>query len=300
MYADYYGLQESPFSLTPDTSYFFMHQGQREALNVLRVALQQGEGLLKVVGEVGTGKTLLCRKLLNSLDDAYYTAYLPNPALAPTVLRKALAKELEIDVSVVSDQHWLTERINERLIDLVGAGKRVVLLVDEAQAIPEESLEALRLLTNLETEKTKLLQIVLFGQPELDQKLDNPALRQVKQRIAFSYRLQPMAMDEIEGYISHRLVVAGYQGKPLFINPAIRAIYRSSQGVPRLINLICNKALMLAYGKGEHVVRRRHVREAVSDTEGALRVRRSWLGWGIAATAAGGSLAATYLLGGLT
>jgi len=297
MYADYYGLQESPFSLTPDTSYFFLHQGQLEALNVLRVALLQGEGLLKVVGEVGTGKTLLCRKLLNLLGTGFYTAYLPNPALAPTVLRKALAKELGIDVSVVSDQHWLTERINERLIELVGAGQRVVLLVDEAQAIPEESLEALRLLTNLETEKTKLLQIVLFGQPELDQKLGSASLRQVKQRIAFSYRLQPMAMDEIEGYISHRLVVAGYHGKPLFINPALRAIYRSSKGVPRLINLICNKALLLAYGKGDHVVRRRYVRAAVSDTEGALRLRRPWLGWSIVITAALCSLAGSYLLG---
>ncbi|MDH3713110.1 MAG: AAA family ATPase [Gammaproteobacteria bacterium] len=297
MYADYYGLQESPFSLTPDTSYFFLHQGQLEALNVLRVALQQGEGLLKVVGEVGTGKTLLCRKLLNLLGAGFYTAYLPNPALAPTVLRKALAKELGIDVSVVSDQHWLTERINERLIELAGEGNRVVLLVDEAQAIPEESLEALRLLTNLETEKAKLLQIVLFGQPELDDKLSHPSLRQVKQRIAFSYRLQPMAMDEIEGYISHRLVVAGYQGKPLFFNPALRAIYRSSQGVPRLINLICNKALLLAYGKGDHVVRKRYVREAVSDTEGAVRARRSWLGWSIALTVALCSLAGSYLLG---
>ncbi|MDH3450991.1 MAG: AAA family ATPase [Gammaproteobacteria bacterium] len=297
MYADYYGLQESPFSLTPDTSYLYMHNGQLEALNMLRVALHQGEGLLKVVGEVGTGKTLLCRKLLNSLGGDFYTAYLPNPALPPTVLRKALAKELEIDVSVVRDQHWLTQRINERLIELAGAGKRVVLLVDEAQAIPEESLEALRLLTNLETEKTKLLQIVLFGQPELDQKLDNASLRQVKQRIAFAYRLQPLASSEIEGYITHRLVVAGYQGQPLFIAPAIRAIYRASRGVPRLINIICNKALLLAYGKGDRVVRGRYVRAAVLDTEGAWPKRRSWLGWSIGLSAAVCSLAGLYLWG---
>ncbi len=285
MYAEYYGLHETPFSLTPDTSYFFMHQGQREALNTLRVALEQGEGLLKIVGEVGTGKTLLCRKLLASLGSGFHTAYLPNPALPPTVLRRALAKELGIDVSRVRDQHWLTQQIHERLIELAGSGLRVVLLVDEAQAMSEESLEALRLLTNLETEKTKLLQIVLFGQPELDHKLDNPALRQVKQRIAFSCRLQPMAVDEIAGYISHRLLVAGYQGGPLFIGPAIRAIHRSTRGVPRLINLICNKALLLAYGKGDCVVRRKYVREAVLDTEGARRAGRAWLTWSAGAAA---------------
>ncbi len=297
MYADYYGLQESPFSLTPDTSYLYLHRGQVEALNMLRIALDQGEGLLKVVGEVGTGKTLLCRKLLNALSDDFYTAYLPNPALPPTVLRKALAKELEIDVSVVRDQHWLTQRINERLIELAGEGRRVVLLVDEAQAIPEESLEALRLLTNLETEKTKLLQIVLFGQPELDVKLDNPSLRQVKQRIAFSCRLQPLAFDEVAGYIHHRLFVAGYQGGPLFITPAVRAVYRASRGVPRLINLICNKALLLAYGKGDRVVRRRYVREAALETDGVAGTRPMWIVWGMGLAAAACSIAALYLWG---
>ncbi len=268
MFARHYGLHESPFALTPDTGYFFMHRGQRDALNVILIALHADEGLLKVVGEVGTGKTLLCRKLLNTLDGGFYTAYLPNPALSPTMLRRALAHELAIELPADGGQHCLTELIYKRLIELAGAGRRVVVLVDEAQAMPAESLEALRLLTNLETEKQKLLQIVLFGQPELDERLARPALRQVRQRIAFSYRLEPLGRDELAAYIAHRLVKAGYQGSPLFIPAAVAAVYAASRGVPRLINLICNKALLLAYGKGDHVVRRRYVRQAALDTEG--------------------------------
>lgn len=279
MYMNYFGLQESPFSLTPDTAYFFLHKGQQEALSVLLVALHNGEGLMKVTGEVGTGKTLLCRKLMNSLGGKFELAYLPNPALQPNVLRLALAEELGIDTNKVGDQHQLLKSINDRLIEVAESGKRTVVFVDEAQTMPDQSLEALRLLTNLETEKSKLLQIVLFGQPELDTKLKQHNLRQVQQRIAFSYELKPLRSTEIAGYINHRLVIAGYQGSPQFMPRAVDAIFQASQGVPRLINMLCNKAMLLAYGRGDYAIRKKYVALAAQETDGVRHGVTSFGDW---------------------
>jgi MSHA biogenesis protein MshM len=274
MYLQHYGLREAPFALTPDTEFFFNHGSHQEALYVLLVALQGGEGFIKVTGEVGTGKTLLCRKLLNLLDDDVVTAYLPNAFLNPTALRMALAEELGIAVARNIGQHRLLKLITERLVDLSGAGKRVVLLLDEAQAMANDSLEALRLLTNLETEKRKLMQVVLFGQPELDARL---ARRQLRQRIAFSYRLQPLSRRTLGEYVQHRLQVAGHQGAALFSQAAIGRLHRSSRGIPRLVNLLCHKALMAAYGAGDSRVGVAHVGRAAADTEDARRHNRGWL-----------------------
>ena len=279
MYADYFGLQESPFNLTPDTAYFFLHKGQQEALNVLLVALHDGEGLMKVTGEVGTGKTLLCRKLMNSLGPEFHIAYLPNPALQPNILRMALAEELGLDTQKISDQHHLLKSINQRLMELADGGKRTVVFVDEAQSMPDQTLEALRLLTNLETEKEKLVQIVLFGQPELNEKLAQESLRQVRQRIAFSYELKALASNEVAGYINHRLIIAGFQGTPMFLPRAIDAIYQASRGVPRVINMICNKAMILAYGRGDYAVRRKYVAAAARETDGVKHGIQSPLDW---------------------
>ena len=269
MYEQFYGLKETPFSLTPDTDYFFNYRAHQEALNVLLVALRSGEGFIKVTGEVGTGKTLLCRKLLNTLDERYVTAYIPNPYLDPDSLRKALATELGIVLPGAIDAHALTNLIYERLIELVGEGRRVVLCLDEAQALPDESLEALRLLTNLETQKSKLLQVVLFGQPELDERLKASHLRQLKQRITFSYALTPMDREGVGDYVRHRLLVAGHQGGGLFSDRAIRDLYRASSGIPRLINILSHKSLMAAFGQGARNVVPQHVQLAVTDTEGA-------------------------------
>ncbi len=269
MYRQHFGLQSAPFTITPDTGFFHNAGTHQEALNVLLVALQSGEGFLKVTGEVGTGKTLLCRTLLNTLDDRFVTAYIPNPFLNPTALRMALAEELGIRFARNIGQHRLLKLITEKLVELNAAGKRVVLLLDEAQALPDDSLEALRLLTNLETEKDKLLLVVLFGQPELDRRLAQNHLRQLKQRIIFSYTLQPLDQDALIAYLQHRLMVAGYGGAPLFSRRAIRHLHKASRGIPRLVNVLCHKALMAAYGSGQHSIDHHHMQRAIADTEDA-------------------------------
>ncbi len=276
MYLDHFGLRELPFSLTPDTSFFFAYGHYQEALNTLLVALQNGEGFIKVTGEVGTGKTLLCRKLLNQLDeDRYYTTYIPNPYLSPAALVLALADEMRLKVPRNIGQHRALKEITGKLVTLAGEGKQVVLCIDEAQAMPDETLEALRLLTNLETEKRKLLQVVLFGQPELDDRLAQKARRQLRQRITFSYQLQPLDQDGITAYINHRLLVAGAGGSVQFQPEALKLLSRGSRGFPRLINILAHKALMLCYGQGKYTVEATHMQAAVNDTEGA-RLKRRW------------------------
>ena len=277
MYLQHFGLNEPPFTLTPDTDFFFNHGSHQEALNVLLVALQGGEGFIKVTGEVGTGKTLLCRQLLNVLDDGYVTAYIPNPFLNPTALRMALAGELDIVFARNIGQHRLLQLITERLLELSADGKQVVVLLDEAQAMPDETLEALRLLTNLETEKRKLLHVVLFGQPELDVRLNQSKLRQLKQRIVFSYRLAPLNRRTLGEYVQHRLQIAGYRGPELFSNKVLKQLHRSSRGIPRLINLLCHKSLMAAYGAGCPQVRHSHLQRAARDTEDVTRRKPRWM-----------------------
>ena len=267
MYLEHFGFERSPFTITPDTSFFLDHGSHREAMNVLLLALQSGEGFIKVTGEVGTGKTLLCRRLLNTLDDNFVSAYIPHPALSPVALRMALAEELDIEFARNTGQHRLLQRISQRLIELHAAGKQVVLLLDEAQSIPDESMEALRLLTNLETEQDKLLQVVLFGQPELDQRLQQVQLRQLRQRILFNYTLQPLDRATLEVYLNHRLLIAGYRGAPLFTRSALKLLHRNSRGIPRLANILCHKALLSAFGRGDHLIKPLHIRQAAADTE---------------------------------
>ncbi len=277
MYLQHFQLKEPPFTLTPDTDFFFNHGSHQEALNVLLVALKGGEGFIKVTGEVGTGKTLLCRKLLNLVDDNIVTAYIPNPFLNPTALRMALAEELGIKFARNIGQHRLLALITGRLLELGAEGKQVVLLLDEVQAMPDDSLEALRLLTNLETEKRKLLQVVLFGQPELDVRLSQRKLRQLKQRIVFSYRLCPLDRRALGEYVQYRLHVAGYRGPELFNARLIRQLYRSSRGIPRLVNLLCHKAMMSAFGMGDLRIKHCHLKLAARDTEDVLQKKPRWL-----------------------
>jgi MSHA biogenesis protein MshM len=281
MYTKHFGLQELPFGITPDTSYFFAAPASQEALNTLLVAANNGEGFIKITGEVGTGKTLLCRKFMATLGNNFVTAYIPNPMLEPRTLMLALAEELELTLERDIDQHQLLKSINHRLLVLAREGKRVVLCLDEAQAMPLETLEALRLLTNLETEKRKLLQIVLFGQPELNRKLQLESIRQLAQRITFHYHLGPLSRDALEFYLAHRLLVAGYAGSRLFAHDAVKALHAASAGVPRLVNILAHKSLMLAYGEGRQQVRARQVRAAAKDTG----VARYGFGYRILATA---------------
>ncbi|GIX22275.1 MAG: general secretion pathway protein GspA [Gammaproteobacteria bacterium] len=282
MYQAHFGLDELPFTLAPDPAYLYCHRGQQEALNVVLVALALGEGFVKITGEVGTGKTLLCRALLERLAADYETAYLPNPYLSPAGLRRALAEELGID-SVGQDEHALLKRLTERLIALNAAGRPVVVLLDEVQAMPDQTLEALRLLSNLETEKGKLLHLVLFGQPELDEKLARPRNRQLRQRIVHAYRLAPLDRGQVGHYLEHRLRVAGYRGEPLFTPAAVECIHRASGGIPRLVNILANKSLLLAYGKGVWRVDAALARQAAADTEGVEVPAGPWrrVGWAL-------------------
>lgn len=266
MYLRHFGMREEPFTITPDTGFFFPYGCYMEAFNVLVIALRSGEGFIKVTGEVGTGKTLLCRKLIGSLGDTFEVAYIPNPCLRPEALLMALAEELGIPIDQGIGQHHLLKLINHKLVSLDGAGKQVVLCLDEAQTIPDDSLEYLRLLTNLETEKKKLLQIVLFGQPELNERIESPSFRQLRQRITFSYNLSPIDWKGFNAYIGYRLFMAGYRGK-LFMPNAVAELYKKSEGIPRLVNILCHKALMAAYGNGHKIVSRKHIKVAVSDTE---------------------------------
>ncbi|HZX31582.1 MAG TPA: AAA family ATPase [Rhodocyclaceae bacterium] len=272
MYLEHFGLTELPFGITPDTAYAFTTRSHQEGLNTLLVALGSGEGFIKITGEVGTGKTLLCRRLLQALPKNAVTAYLPNPFVSPRTLMLAIAEELGLAVMPSTDDYYLLQRINHALLETAAAGRSVVLCIDEAQAMPIETLEALRLVSNLETEKRKLLQIVLFGQPELDEKLSHPSVRQLLQRIAFHYRLQGLSKEEISFYVAHRLRVAGYRNEDLFREGAVRALYQASGGTPRLVNILAHKALLAVFGEGKHAVKRHHVRQAARDTEGARSV----------------------------
>ncbi|WP_371193514.1 ExeA family protein [Glaciecola sp. SC05] len=287
MYLYHFGIRELPFTLTPNTQYFFGLPSHKEAIEVLTTALDSGEGFIKVTGEVGTGKTLICRKLLNELDKNFVSAYIPNPYLSPIELRKAVASELNVELSDGGDQQEFSQRIQKRLIEIRKSNRSAVLIIDEAQALPDESIEALRLMTNLETESQKLMQVVLFGQPELNQKIAQPELRQLRQRITFSYNLQQMDTDQIYQYVRHRLRVAGHSGKEVFSRPVCRALKIASRGTPRVVNILSHKALMLAFGEGTNTVTEKHIQYAAKDTEAAFAIPKPrWINWLIPGSAA--------------
>lgn len=268
MYTAHFGLRELPFTITPDTSFYFAYGSHQQALNTLLLAARTGEGFMKVIGEVGTGKTLLCRKFLGALEQSdFLTAYIPNPYVGPMTLLLAVADELDVERPERLNQHDLLKLMTRFLLDAYERGQRVLLCLDEAQAMPIETLEALRLLTNLETERRKLLQVVLFGQPELNVRLANPSIRQLQQRIGFSCSLLPLSLSDVEYYIAHRLSIAGYRGSRLFSASAVKRLYKASRGIPRLVNILSHKAMMAAFGEGAHCLEARHVRLAVRDTE---------------------------------
>lgn len=275
MYQQHFGLRTAPFGLTPDTEFFFPRASHQAALNMLLVALRSGEGFVKVTGEIGLGKTTLCRMLLRSLGSDFAVAYLPNPAGSRGALILMVAEELGCLPRVDREPEILLRTIGKRLIKLAQDGKRTVLVLDEAQAMPDEVLEAVRLLTNLETEHDKLLQVVLFGQPELDQRLARPELRQLRSRITFSHTLQPLDRAQFGAYVAHRLEVAG-GSRDLFSPEAIGLIHRASRGVPRIGNILCHKSLLAAYGPGATAVGTKQALAAVNDTEGA-RHYPAWL-----------------------
>lgn len=279
-FKSFFNLNEMPFLLLPNTSFYVDLPSHQQCFSTLMFAVSSGEGIIKIIGEVGTGKTLLCRRLLNSLDeDEYYSAYLPNPNLNPVELKRALARELQVpDIEWLGDDQ-IMEAINKRLLKFAMNNKRVVLVIDEAQSLPEESVEALRLLTNLETESVKLMQIVMFAQPELDEILNKHNLRQLKQRITYSQHLEHLNKSHVRQYVFHRMAVAGYNGKPIFNDGAINALYEYSKGVPRLLSILSGKSLLIAFSKGSRTVTKAMIRRAARDTE-SIDLKPKWfLGW---------------------
>ncbi len=295
-YLAHFGLVEAPFGLTPDTDFFFASPPHREALDTLLYALESGEGFIKIVGAVGTGKTLLCRTLLADLPRRCRALYLPNPALDPAGMLFAVAEELGLKLTGKETAYRVHKAIQSKLIALARRGTRVVLILDEAQAISLESLETVRLLSNLETEKRKLLTIVLFGQPELDARLE--AIPQLKTRISFHDRLRPLQREELVAYLAHRLARAGFDLADSPFSPrAVGLLYEASAGVPRVVNVIAHKALMLAYGKGRPRVGWREMRAAARDTLAAGTLNRT-ARWSLFALAALGvsAVAAGWLV----
>jgi MSHA biogenesis protein MshM len=280
MYLGHFSLREAPFSITPDTDFFYPHAGAQASLNMLLVALRSGEGFVKVVGELGCGKTVLCRQLLKTLQGEFVTAYIPNPDMGPDDLLMALSAELGLEVVQPAQRHQLLSALRDCLLEHASQGRRVLVCIDEAQAIPVRTVESLRLLSNLETEKRKLLQLVLLGQPDLDDKLARPEIRQLLQRITFSEYLGPMAARRVGVYLQHRLITAAHDSSVdvrIFDPSAADAIAFYSAGVPRLINVLAHKCLMLAFGEDVQRVTVAHVHLAAKDTPGVVVPRAWWL-----------------------
>ncbi len=279
MYEQHFGLKQLPFTLTPNTSLFHGLLPHYEAIQTVLSAIAMGEGIIKVTGEIGTGKTLVCRMLMSQLPPNVELLYLPNPVMNGYELRQALAKELWLDQD--GDGIALTDRIHEKLIDLHAEGKTAVVFIDEAQALSDEALETLRLFGNLETDYCKLLQIVLFGQPELDERLTQYHLRQLRQRITFSAMLRPLNVSETVAYIDYRMVGSGCLSNPFSLYQ-MKAIWRASGGVPRLINQICHKSLLISFSEQLEMVSSKSVFNAILDTTDTIKPKyyfpRFW-GW---------------------
>ena len=278
MYLQHFGLAQYPFSLTPNTRYFLKLPSHQHAFDALVAALSDDGNFSKVVGEVGTGKTMLCRKVLNALElypDKYQTAYIPHPILSEEATMRALAEELRMPVEEDASYGELLKQITACVLEHGKQGRQVVLFIDEAQAMPEESLKAVHLLTQALPDTDCPLQVILFGQPELNDLLDSPMLKQLQRAVSYAYQLPALDGDGVAAYVQHRLSKAGYSGDHMFTSQALSSLLTNSRGVPRLINILCHKALMVAFGKGERMIDESHVQAAADDTNPGMR-KASW------------------------
>lgn len=275
MYYAHFGLKEPPFKITPNTDFFFSGGNRGAVLDALIYAIKGGEGIIKVVGEVGSGKTMLCRMLQTLLPEKIESIYLANPSMAPEDVLHAIAFELQLKLPRNADRLKVMQVLQNYLLRRHEEGKQVVVFVEEAQGMPLTTLEELRLLSNLETRHDKLLQIVLFGQPELDENLDNTQIRQLRERITHSFNLGPLAEAEVGEYIIFRLRAAGYFGPHLFTKSAIRRLSQAAQGLVRRVNILADKSLLAAFSENVYQVTPKHVMAAIRDSEfGAVQVSR--------------------------
>lgn len=248
MYFQFYGLKEQPFNVTADPSFFFFSKGHRQALSHLLYGIDQRKGIIVITGEIGTGKTTLCRVLLNRLSPSIKTAFIINPYFSEVQLLKAIIEDFGIIASGRTRLSFIFD-LNKFLLKQASVGDNAVLIIDEAQNLRPGELEQIRLLSNLETEKAKLIQIVLVGQPELHQRLQLYSLRQLRQRVMVKYHIFPLESQEVTQYIDHRLNIAGSDGRLRFNDEAIKRIYSFSKGMPRLINVICDRAMLAGFVK---------------------------------------------------
>jgi type II secretory pathway predicted ATPase ExeA len=297
IYLEHFGLREAPFRITPHTEFFFSGANRGATLEALLYAITAGEGLVKVTGEVGSGKTMLCRVLMERLPKTVETIYLAVPSLTRDEMLASIAGDLGIETAGATGTKIL-RALQERLIALHGEGRQVVALIDEAHAMPLATLEEVRLLSNLETNKEKLLQVVLFGQPELDQHLSQPHMRQLRERITHAFTLAPLPPREVSEYLNFRLRAAGYHGPALFPPEARSIIAEASEGLTRRINIYADKTLLAAFAAGTYTVTADHARAAVSDTQ--IVVARKASRRPLAIAAAGGlfvGVAVGYILG---
>lgn len=266
MYLEHFGLTEAPFKITPHTEFFFSGASRGETLEALLYSITSGEGIVKVTGEVGSGKTMLCRVLMERLPTTVETIYLAVPSLSRDEMLATIAGDLDLETQGISTTK-LIRSLQERLIEIHAEGRQVVALIDEAHAMPLETLEEIRLLSNLETSHSKLMQIVLFGQPELDQHLSLQNMRQLRERITHSFNLLPLPAHDIKDYVNFRLRAAGYKGPELFGPESLKLIAEASEGLTRRINIFCDKTLLAAFAAGTHTITPDLVRSAIADTQ---------------------------------
>lgn len=278
MYDDFFGLKENPFKLSPEPGYLFLSAQHRDALNYLLYGIQEKKGFVLISGGIGAGKTTICRKLLNILDNSIETALIFHTGVSEIELLEEIVREFGIAMpgNAVSKKACL-DALNQFLLRNYAAGKTAVLLIDEAQNLSHGVLEQIRMLSNLETEKEKLLQIILVGQPEIQKTLGLPELRQLNERITVRFHLTPFSAREAKAYIDHRLGVAGGPGKIVFTNDAYRLTQTYSRGIPRRINALCDRALLVAYAQNRVVIDRKTIHAAARDIGKEYWTTASWL-----------------------
>ncbi len=275
MYTRFYGLNEKPFSLTPDPRFLFLSESHREALAHLLYGIEQGEGFIAITGEVGTGKTTLCRALLQRLGSDMEVAYVFNPVRSGYELLRAVSIEFGLITEGYSRAD-LNDQLNQFLLQTSRGGRRALLIVDESQNLDPATLEEIRLLSNLETSSSKLIQIVLFGQPELDEMLDSRGLRQLRQRITVRWALSPLNAAETRDYVRHRLKIAAGKECNVFTDKALREVQRRSGGIPRLINVLCDRAMLVGYTDGASMMEPKAINQAAREILSARSRRRPW------------------------